>query len=65
MQIFTDNNISNLISLYLLACERISEYWKFKTIAYEIQNKSLLIFYEAVALLIESISMQNKNKIVQ
>ena len=44
MQIFslTDSNTSNLKSLCSLAGEWANEYWKFETIAYEIQNKSLL-----------------------
>ena len=38
----TDSNTCNLKSLCSLAGEQVNEYWKFETVAYEIQDKSLL-----------------------
>ena len=47
----------NLMSLCSLAEEWVNKYWIFETIAYEIQNKSLLKILTN-ALLIENISEQ-------
>ena len=65
MRIFflTDSDTCNLKSSCSLAGERVNQYWKFETIAYEIQNKSL--FCQAFVLLIENISTQNKNEMGQ
>ena len=57
MQIFSlaDSNMCNLMRSCSLASDWVNEYWKYKTIAYEIQNISLLNS-EANEMLIGNIS---------